>query len=258
MTAYIGHALSNYDNKAGDSSGKEVKISEFIYSSSKKSVYNWTYVFRPKKNARFVAKDCEGACRNNNIGYCSTGTKTYGKNAIQNLAPKVGYDLSKIKTKTGCSCGDLVSLCSRYAKLTTFYKGSALAVSKALKSSGNYKTLKYSRGMTLKRGDVLVTAHSNGKYNHVVVYLGKHYAKKLPTIPARGYFAKGDKGANVKLLQIFLNWAIEDPSVPKLKPDGVCGNITYAHVAIYQKENALKADSKFGQKSLAKGRVILR
>lgn len=172
MAKYIGHARSNNDGKAGDSSGKEVCITEFTYSSSSSSVYNWTYVFRPKKNADVMADMCIKACNNDKIGYCSNGTATYGANAAQHLAKKVNYDLSKITTKTGLSCGDLICLCSRYAGLSTCYIGSAVQLANSFSNNDNYSRYKYSIGMTLRRGDVLITAHSSGKNNHVVMYLG--------------------------------------------------------------------------------------
>ena len=118
----------------------------------------------------------EKTCANNYIGYCSNGTKTYGKNALQKLAKKYNYDMSKIKTKTGASCGDVVCLCARYAGVNCDYIGSAVPLAKHLKkndafechSSGDYTK----KTKNLRRGDILITAHSNGKYNHVVMYLG--------------------------------------------------------------------------------------
>lgn len=253
MGAYIGHAMKDYDHKAGDSSGKEVKQSAFTYSSKSSSVYNWTYCFRPKRNAEKMASMCEKACKNNAIGYNSNGTKAYGKaRAAQTLAKKVNYDLSKIKTKTGLSCGDLISLCSHYAGLSSFYIGSALQIAKKLKANGNYTTYKYRKGMTLKRGDVLVTAHSSGKNNHVVMYLGATYSKKFPTLPKRGWFAMGDEGVNVQRLQAFLNWAVG----AGLTKDGEVGELTIKAVRNFQTKYNLACDGEFGKNSLAKAKKV--
>lgn len=254
MAKYIGHARSNSDHKAGDSSGKEVLVSKFTYSKSSTSVYNWTYVFRPVKNADKMASMCEKACANNYIGYCSTATKTYGKNAPQLLAKKVGYDLSKIKTKTGLSCGDLICLCSRYAGLSKVYLGSALPLASALKQNPNYKCIKYSYGMALKRGDVLITAHSNGKNNHVVMYLGATYpCDSLPTLPKRKYFKIGDQGVGVKRLQKLIAWM----GIP-VNQDGVYGVATAEAVKKFQAKYGLVVDGEFGEKSLAKAKKIKR
>ena len=170
----IGHARKDYDGKAGDSSGKEVCVTKFTYTRSAKSVYDWTYVFRPKsiEKANKSASMCEKACANNAIGYNSHGETAYGKaKAMTKLAKAVNYDLSKIKTKCGCSCGDLICLCNHYAGLSTCYIGSGKQLAENLKKNKNFECKKYSKGMQLYRGDVLITAHSNGKYNHVVMCL---------------------------------------------------------------------------------------
>lgn len=170
----IGHARKDYDHKAGDSSGKEVCKTGFTYNSSDKSVYDWTYVFRPKDIAKAnkAAAMCEKACANNAIGYSKNGETAYGKaKAMTKLAKAVNYDLSKIKTKCGCSCGDLICLCNHYAGLSTCYIGSGKQLAENLKKNKNFTCYKYKKGMQLYRGDTLITAHSNGKYNHVVMCL---------------------------------------------------------------------------------------
>ena len=170
----IGHARKDYDHKAGDSSGKEVLRSKFIYKASSGSVYNWTYVFRPKSidKANKAATMCERGIANNNIGYCSKGETAYGEDrAMTKLAKAVKYDLSKITTKCGCSCGDLICLCNHWAGLSTCYIGNAKPLAENLKKNSNFTCYKYKKGMQLYRGDVLITAHSNGKHNHVVMCL---------------------------------------------------------------------------------------
>lgn len=260
MTRYIGHARSNLDKKAGDSSGKEVLVSKFTYSKSGTSVYNWTYVFRPVKNASKMASMCEKACANNYIGYSSNGTKEYGKNAAQYLAKKVNYDLSKIRTKTGLSCGDLICLCSQYAGLSTVYLGSALQLASSFKKNKNYKTLKYQEGMVLKRGDVLITAHSNGKNNHVVMYLGSDFST-MPALPKRGYFKLGDKSSDVMRVQLLMNWLklkSEDGKIINLDIDGAYGSKTFKAVWVFEETYGLKPDGHFGTKCLDKAKRIRR
>lgn len=171
---YIGQACADYDHKAGDSSGKEVTKSAFQYSSSSTSPYNWTYVFRPKDatKANRAASMCEKAIANNCIGYNSHGETAYGKDkAMTKLAKAVNYDLSRITTKCGLSCGDLICLCNHWAGLSTCYIGSGLQLANKYKENSNFTCIKYTKGMALKRGDVLITAHSNGKNNHVAMVL---------------------------------------------------------------------------------------
>lgn len=171
---YIGQATKDYDGKAGDSSGKEVTKSAFKYSTSSTSCFNWTYVFRPKDatKANRAAAMCEKAIANNCIGYNSHGETAYGKDkAMTKLAKAVNYDLSRITTKCGLSCGDLICLCNHWAGLSTCYIGSGLQLANKYKQNSNFTCLSYKKGMTLKRGDVLITAHSNGKNNHVAMVL---------------------------------------------------------------------------------------
>lgn len=170
----IGQACADYDHKAGDSSGKEVTKSVFQYSPSSTSPYNWTHVFRPKDSAKAekTATMCEKAIANNNIGYNRKGETAYGKDrAMTKLAKAVNYDLSKITTKCGLSCGDLICLCNRWAGLSTCYIGSALQLANNLKKNSNFECIPYKKGMTLKRGDTIITAHSDGKHNHVAMVL---------------------------------------------------------------------------------------
>ena len=168
--SFLGQARHDIDKKPGDGSGREVCKTGFSYSSS--GPFNWTYVFRAKdrNKANMAANMCEMALKNNNIGYCKNGSK-YGSRAANKLAAAVDYDLSKITTKTGLSCGDLICLCNHYAGLSDCYDGSGLGLSKKYKNNDNFECLSYHRGMKLLRGDVVITAHSNGKGNHVAMCL---------------------------------------------------------------------------------------
>ena len=78
------------------------------------------------------------------------------------------------------------------------------------------------------------------------------YTGDLPTLPAKGYFAKGDKGDQVKLLQKFLNWSVG----AGLSVDGDFGTLTDTAVRTFQKENGLAVDGMFGKDSLAKAKTF--
>lgn len=80
----------------------------------------------------------------------------------------------------------------------------------------------------------------------------KKYSGTFPTLPKKGYFAKGDTGVNVKRLQKFLNWY----GNYKLAIDGSFGNATLSAVKKYQKKAGLKVDGFFGKASLAKAKTI--
>ena len=83
-------------------------------------------------------------------------------------------------------------------------------------------------------------------------FSGNTYSGKYPTLPLRGYFRKGDTGANVKLLQQLLNWLNGD----KLVVDGILGTKTYNSVKKFQKNNNLTVDGLFGKKSLSKAKEV--
>ena len=78
------------------------------------------------------------------------------------------------------------------------------------------------------------------------------YTGTFPTLPARGYFQKGDKGTQVKNLQKFLNWCIS----AGLVVDGDFGSKTDKAVRDYQKKYGLTVDGLFGKKSLEKAKTI--
>ena len=74
----------------------------------------------------------------------------------------------------------------------------------------------------------------------------KPYSGKLPSKVVR----KGSKGADVKALQTFLNWAIGS----KLAVDGKAGNNTISVLKTWQGKAGLSKDGVFGGKSRAKAK----
>ena len=101
--------------------------------------------------------------------------------------------------------------------------------------------------MCRKRSDKSILGYAKVQYDS-----GKKKVK-LPTLPPRTYFKKGDTGANVKLLQELLNYINND----KLVIDGIIGNKTKASVKKFQRNHGLIQDGLFGKKSLAKAKEII-
>lgn len=81
-----------------------------------------------------------------------------------------------------------------------------------------------------------------------------NYQGNYPTLPTRGYFKKGDKGSNVKLLQKLLNWL----NGCNLSVDGIIGDKTVQQIKNFQSANNLSIDGLFGKKSLAKAKEIVK
>ena len=80
------------------------------------------------------------------------------------------------------------------------------------------------------------------------------YKGKFPTLPKRGWFQKGDKGEQVKLMQKFLIWA--GFSCGNAGADGEFGAGTLSAVKAFQKHYKLKVDGGFGKQCLDKAKTI--
>lgn len=91
----------------------------------------------------------------------------------------------------------------------------------------------------------------------------EHYKGAYPKLPLRGYFYYKydkkkkkyvivDKGEEVKKLQKFLNWA----NGCHLEIDGKLGKDTSKQIEVFQKNNGLKVDSKYGKNCLKKAKTI--
>lgn len=82
----------------------------------------------------------------------------------------------------------------------------------------------------------------------------KAYTGAYPTLPAKGYLGKGDKGDQVKNLQKYLNWCLK----AGLATDGDFGAKSEAAVKNFQQLYGLKADGLFGKESLNKAKQVKR
>lgn len=80
----------------------------------------------------------------------------------------------------------------------------------------------------------------------------KKYSGTFPMLPNKGYFEKGDKGTQVRLLQLFLNWY----GNYGLVVDGILGDKTLSAIKNFQASEKLKVDGLFGKKSLAKAKKV--
>lgn len=111
---------------------------------------------------------------------------------------------------------------------------------------GNYsdKVVRVKRKIGYKNGD--------GYLFCKVAWNESSYSGELPKLPSRGYFKKGDKGEEVKKLQLYLNWALDI----KLAIDGSYGSITFEAVKRFEKlVNNPKKNGLFGKQDLAKAKV---
>ena len=72
------------------------------------------------------------------------------------------------------------------------------------------------------------------------------------SLPARGYFKKGDKGPEVEAFQRLLNKKNKGSILPDLDPDGDFGDKTEEHVTLFQDARHLTVDKQVGTKTLSK------
>ena len=151
---------------AGDQTGKEVYVNGWYDQS-------WTEVLRPvdPQLAENIARQCENACANNNIGYSQSD-----RNTLLTQAKRAGYDMSKITTPCNCDCSSFVSavcVCCGLPEATFFPGGNGCVTSTigpACLSTGKFRQFtdsKYTKQKDyLKRGDILCNRNA-----HVVIVL---------------------------------------------------------------------------------------
>lgn len=166
MSVLIGHASIDENGnaargKGGDQTRKEVCTRNW-YSKS------WDVVLRPIDSvmAEKMARACEAACANDNIGY-DQGQR----NSLHKEALKVGYDLSKITTACECDCSSLMCICAIAggAPIDKLYVGGNMGTTRTMRgyfrSTGMFQILTDSKYLTssdyLKRGDVIVNEGSH-------------------------------------------------------------------------------------------------
>lgn len=157
MSVKIAHATSD-ENKlllggaAGDQSKKEVVVQNWYCDKD-----GWVAVFRAKNStvAEKIAIAAEQACNNDNIGYDQRQRTT-----LFEQAKKVGWNISKIRTKCECDCSSLVSVCVNAAGITIskdMYTGNQMSVLSSTKMFNMLIDTKYlTDSSNLARGDILL------------------------------------------------------------------------------------------------------
>lgn len=179
---WTGQAATNKDNYApGDTTGKEVARYKWSYSSSSKSANNWTYVLRFKDpgKAEITAKTMEDICDNDYVGY---DNRTY-KSCVSlfNVAKNNGWDCASIDSYVTTACSNAIAVCvyatGERASCSdgAIASANALGLYKYLSAMSCFNIYSSSKYVTsdayLERGDIVITCHPNGKYNHAAMIL---------------------------------------------------------------------------------------
>lgn len=257
MAIKIGHASSDENRKAsggvaGDQTGGEVCIRSW-YSSP------WDTVLRciDSAKAEKMARACEAACANNNIGY-----DQFQRNTLNEQAKKVNYCLDKIKTPCECDCSSLMTVCAQAAGIDVPYVYGNAPYTGNMKDlftkTGCFAAFTTSKYLTsdkyLRRGDILVrtSGHtamalengSSGGAASTNKTTGEVCSVELTTL------SKGNKGTQVKAMQILLIGY--GYSCGSSGADGDFGSGTYAALIKFQKAKKLTQDGICGAKTWVK------
>ena len=88
-----------------------------------------------------------------------------------------------------------------------------------------------------------------------VINTGEKYPGVFPTLPARGYFQRGDKGVNVTRLMQFLKW-YNPTYFPKYGIDGKFGNEVLTAVLDFEGREGIKQDGLCGPVCLKRAKEI--
>lgn len=257
MAVKISHASIDENGKAkggkaGDQTGKEVKISNWYKS-------NWDFVARPKRKevADRMVKEAMAGANNPNIGY-DQGER----NDLLTEAKKVGFDLSKITPPCEADCSSFVSVCVLAAGVDLSYSSNLPTTSNLrakLKATEEFDILtdrKYLDSSDhLVAGDVVcrerghaVIVVEGGANNATVVTApvaapkgdkiksAVTYSVKLPLLQ------RGDSGPVVEAAQALLKLRGCDPGTI----DGEFGRNTENAVKELQKKANKTRDGKIG------------
>lgn len=253
MTVRIGHASKDECGKAtggadGDQTGRELCVRSWYRGG-------WKVLLRPKEKeaAKKIAKSCEDACKNENLGYDQSGRNT----GLQ-AAKKAGWNLGSIEEAAEFDCSSLVTACVQAAGIAIWNGGNApttRTLEWILHRTGAFLVLTDSKYLTgtgfLRAGDILLSPGS-----HVVIVLDDGvfavleqqgtsgnktrstvtYSLKLPLVQS------GDAGETVRAMQQLLLLRGCDPG----DVDGKFGKNTKASVEKLQESAGIEIDGKVG------------
>lgn len=194
MSVRIGHASrpegSGVNGVAGDQTGAEVCVRTWYNIGADYIAIHPDASVREKH-----AKACEAGCANDHIGYSQFGT--CNRNTLNNLAAKVGYDLSKITTNCNTDCSAFQNVCAVASGASGVKYGSngwtTSTMKAALKAAG-YIIITTSKYLTSAdycvRGAIYVKASS-----HTVCGLDNG-SKASETLKAAGITSSGASASN--------------------------------------------------------------
>ena len=177
--------------------------------------------------------------------------KTMAKN-IETEVKKIGQNSRGVKTKVNSQGTDYLGII-RLTKAPAVLVECAFIDNKKDMAIIDTAAEQREMGVAIAKGILNTINQLSGKSGSQTKQEAKKgYTGTFPTLPAKGYFASGASGGQVKNLQRFLNWAVD----AGLDVDGHVGPKTISAVKKYQKKYGLTVDGMFGPASLAKAKTI--
>lgn len=224
----IGHASIDEfgftkGGKAGDQTGKEVKISPYYAK-------DWKIMLRANddKVAERMATFVEHICKSNLVGYDQNE-----RNSLRNELVKLRFNAMALSTPCETDCSAFMSVAAEYAGVAMYAQytnGNAPTTSNMADkfySTGMFSVYNYKAYLTsekyLRRGDILVKPGS-----HTVMILDNGGGQL-----DKPFLCKGSKGSWVKVLQGKLNL-----KGYRLSLAGDFGNATEQAVISFQGEHS--------------------
>ena len=241
--ASIGETGKGRGNKAGDQTGKEVKVGAW-YNFGQTEVLRW----KDRNKAKTYAKVIEKICKNDNVGYDMDDRTT-----IYTALNAVGWNPDKLTKKVETDCSETVGVgvncvVGRALVSKSIWTGNLKGV---LMQTGLFEVLTDKKYLTsdeyLLTGDII-----NKPGHHVISALedGTKTTKTTNLTIAKPTLKKGSKGAEVKKLQKNLNdLGFKDSKGKKLEIDGEFGSNTYFALTKFQQKYKLEIDGIYGIKS---------
>lgn len=175
---------------------------------------------------------------------------TYAKDGYKRgKTPKVGAIVCWRKGEAGVAKDGAGHL----AFVEDVYSNGDILTSNSAYGGSRYYTKKYTKASNYRMGTNYT--FQGFIYNPVEFEPDdpkKPYSGEFPTLPARGYFKRNDKGKEVKKIQNFLNWA----NGCKLTEDGIYGDKTILQVKMFQKTTKITQDGLYGKSTLAKAKTF--
>jgi len=239
--ASIGETGRGRNNKAGDQTGREVRVGVW-YQFGQTAVYRW----KDRDLAKAYATAIEALCLNDHIGYDMNDRDT-----LWNTLNAVGWKPAKVKKNVECDCSMLtgcgINCVTKKATIDkTIWTGNIDAL---LMKTGLFKRLTDKKYLTtdayLKTGDII-----NAPNHHVISALADGLAANVKLVAPEPTLKLGDNGDRVYSLQKCLKKLVYVGENGKdLELDGDFGKNTRFAVMSFQRDHGLVADGIYGPKT---------